>query len=130
LFIVDFLLDAAKPVKNRSMHVNLGDSFASRQDFQRMGAFRKLPSQSRDKCNQHGSGGRSLPRSRPLRQSPRPLHDVILKIGLCDLVLTPSHPAAHGNTGFMNRVGITGNQGMPPIEIASLSHQPVCAARR
>jgi hypothetical protein len=45
---VGFLLDAAKPVQNRSIHVNLGDRFASRQHLQRMGAFRKLPSQSRD----------------------------------------------------------------------------------
>src|SRR6202012_6034878 len=67
---------------------------------------------------------------RPLRQQRRPLHDVILEIGIRDLVLGALHPSAHGNAGLMHGVGIARHQRMPPIEIAALGDQFVAAAWR
>ena len=60
----------------------------------------------------------------------RPLHDVIFEVGIRDLVFRSLYPPAHGNTGFMNRIGIARNQGMPPVEIAAFGHKLVAAARR
>src|SRR5215203_712013 len=76
------------------------------------------------------SGFRPLLQPRPLRQQGRPLHDVVLEILIGDLVLGALHPAADGNPGFMHGIGITRNQRMPPVEIASLRDQLVTAARR
>ena len=73
---------------------------------------------------------RPLLQPRPLGQERRPAHDVVLEIGLRDLVLGSLHPAADGNAGLMHRVGVARDQRMPPIEVASLGHQAVAAARR
>src|ERR1700722_6875654 len=62
---------------------------------------------------------------RALWQQRRPLHDVVFEIGVGDFVLGSLHPPAHGDAGFMHRVGIARNQRMPPIEVAALGHEPV-----
>ena len=58
------------------------------------------------------------------------MHNVVFEVGIGDLVLGALHPAAHGNAGFMHGVGITRDQRVPPIEIASLGNQLVAAAWR
>ena len=78
----------------------------------------------------NGSGLRALLQPRPLRQQDRPAHDMVLEIGVGDVVLGSLHPAAHGNAGLMNRVGIARYQRMPPIEVAPLGDEAVAAARR
>src|ERR1700735_1795475 len=55
-------------------------------------------------------GFRPLFQPGPLRQQRRPLHDVILEIGVGNVVLGALHPAAHGNAGLVHGVGIAGYQ--------------------
>jgi len=76
------------------------------------------------------SGSGPFFQSRPFRQQRRPLHDVILEVGVSDLGFSSLHPPAHGNAGFMHRIRIAGNQRMPPIEITALGDQLVTATGR
>src|SRR4051812_30563206 len=76
------------------------------------------------------SGLWPLLQPRPFRQVRRPLHDVIFEIGIRDLAFRSLYPPAHGNAGFMNRIGIARNQRMPPVEIAAFGHELIAAARR
>ena len=45
-------------------------------------------------------------------------------------VVFADHPAAHGNAGLMNGVGIAGDERMPPGEIAALSEYAIGAGFR
>ena len=55
---------------------------------------------------------------------------MVFEVFVRNLVLGAEHSVAHRNPGFMHGIGITRNQRVPPVEIASLSHQFVAATRR
>src|SRR6476646_11136865 len=120
---------ATETARNRCLGSKLRGKFMPRQHLARMGAARERTIGGGSSIGRRSSGLWPLFEARPLRQMRRPLHDVIFEIGVRDLVLRSLHPAAHGNAGFMNGVGIARNQGMPPVEIAALGHEPVAAAR-
>src|ERR1700753_183348 len=67
---------------------------------------------------------------RPLRQLGGPLHDMILEVGVGDLVLGTLDAAADGNAGLMHGIGIARNQRVPPIKVAALRPERGLATRR
>src|SRR6202050_3635187 len=111
-----------KAAWNRCFTGYLGVKSKLRQHLARMGASREGKSRLRDRSRRI-SGFWPLFQPRPLGQQRRPSHDMILEIGVGDVVLGALHATANRNTGLMNGIGIAGDQRMPPIEIASLRHQ-------
>src|SRR6267143_6090877 len=121
---------ATETAWNRCPGSNLRGKFKPRQRVARMGASRESTIAAESSIGARFSGLWALFEPSSLRQVRRPLHDVIFEIGVRDLVLRALHPPAHGNAGFVNRITISRNQRMPPIEIAALRHEPVSATRR
>src|SRR5262245_55688156 len=65
------------------------------------------PSRNRDRPGYYGLLRlRPLFHPSPLGQHRRPADDVVLKVGIGDIVFAPLHPAAHGNARFMHGVWI------------------------
>src|ERR1700746_1040835 len=65
-----------------------------------------------------------------LWQQGRPSNDMVFEVFVRDLVFGPLHPPAHRDTGLVTRVGVPGNKGVPPIEVASLGHHTISAPGR
>src|ERR1700744_396291 len=55
---------------------------------------------------------------------------MIFEIFVGDLVFGSLYASAHGNAGLVNRIGVTRNQRMPPIEITTFRYQAITAAWR
>src|SRR5258705_10355716 len=85
---------------------NLRGKSMPRQRVARLGASRESIIAAASSFGARFSGLWALFEPSSLRQVRRPLHDVIFEIGVRDLVLRSLHPPAHGNAGFMNRIGI------------------------
>jgi len=54
----------------------------------------------------------------------------VLQFVIRNIVLTGPDLAADRNAGLVETVGVTGNQGMPPIESRPIGQQAVAAGRR
>src|SRR5437762_12513010 len=116
--------------RNRCIACKLGGKSRPRQRVARMGASRESTIATASSIGARFSGLWPLFDTRPFWQVRRPLHDMIFEVGVRDLVLRSLHPPPHGDAGFVNRIGIACNQGMPPVQIASVRYELVAAARR
>src|SRR5262249_18817342 len=65
-----------------------------------------------------------------LRQPRRPAHDAILEIVVLNLFLAGADLAAHRDAGGVHRVGVSGNERVPPIKVMPVGQQAVGAGRR
>src|SRR5580704_1369099 len=90
-----------KAAWNQCFNGYLGVKSKLRQHLARMGASREGKSRLRDRWRGI-SGFWPLLQSRPLWQECRPFHDVILKIGVGNIVLGALHAAADRDAGLMN----------------------------
>src|SRR6202140_4171558 len=118
--------------RNRRIGCNVGGRSRPRQRVARMGASREstIAIAQFYQTSAGFSGLWPLFETCPLWQVRRPLHDMIFEVSVRDLALRSLHPPAHGNAGFVNRIGIARNKRVPPVEIAALRHELVAATRR
>src|ERR1700728_663345 len=78
-----------------------------------------------------GSGrGQSASPSRFFWQFQRPADDVVLKVGVGDIHLAVTDPAAHRDPSRVDRLWIAGYQRVPPIQVLTLGEQHVGAGWR
>src|SRR5262249_13419521 len=67
---------------------------------------------------------------RRLRHAKRPAHNTALEIVVRDLVLARADAPAHRDPGLMHGLGVTRNERVPPVEIASVGQKAIGATRR
>src|SRR5215813_1175474 len=93
----------------------------------------RLPRHAQAAARQRAAGSSArglLLLLRRLRHAQRPAYDVILKIGVGDLILAGADAPAHRNPRLVHGLGIARNEWVPPVEVASLGQKAIGATGR